>query len=40
MRHVCFHVCCSDCVVVCGNVCCVMGVVEGSVLALECCMFV
>ena len=23
MAHVCFYVCCSDCVGVCGNVCCV-----------------
>ena len=26
MAHVCFYVCCSDCVVVCGNVCCVAAV--------------
>ena len=25
------HVCCSDCVGVCGNVCCVMAVVKNSV---------
>ena len=24
MAHVCFYVCCSDCVGVCGNVCCVV----------------
>ena len=37
MTHVCFHVCCSDCVGVCGNDCCVAAVVEDSgVLALEC----
>ena len=31
------HVCCSDCVGVCGNVCCVAAVVKNSVfLALEC----
>ena len=35
--HVCFYVCCSDCVGVCGNVCCVTAVVKNSVfLALEC----
>ena len=29
--------CCSDCVGVCGNVCCVVAVVKNSVfLALEC----
>ena len=33
----CFYVCCSDCVGVCGNVCCVAAVVKNSVfLALEC----
>ena len=31
MAHVCFYVCCSDCVGVCGNVCCVVAVVEDSV---------
>ena len=37
MAHVCFYVCCSDCVGVCGNVCCVAAVVKNSVfLALEC----
>ena len=40
MAHVCFYVCCSDCVGVCGvcgNVCCVAAVVKDSVcLALEC----
>ena len=37
MAHVCFYVCCSDCVGVCGNVCCVAAVVKYSVfLALEC----
>ena len=36
-----FYVCCSDCMGVCGNVCCVVAVVKDSVfLALECCMFV
>ena len=35
--HVCFDVCCSDCVWVCGNVCCVAIVVkDNGVLALEC----
>ena len=31
-----FYVCCSDCVDVCGNVCCVAAVVKDSVLALDC----
>ena len=26
-RIVCFYLCCSDCVGVCGNICCVAGVV-------------
>ena len=30
MAHVCFYVCCSECVVVCGNVCCVAAVVKDS----------
>ena len=30
MAHVCFYVCCSDCVGVCGNVCCVVAVVKNS----------
>ena len=30
MTHVCFYVCCTNCVGVCGNVCCVAGVVEDS----------
>ena len=34
--HVCFYVCCSDCVRVCGNVYCVVAVVKDSFLALEC----
>ena len=29
IEHVCFYVCCSDCVGACGNVCCVAAVVEG-----------
>ena len=29
-----FMSCCSDCVGVCGNVCCVVAVVKDSVLAL------
>ena len=34
--QVCFYVCCSDCVGVCGNVCCVAVIVKDSVfLALE-----
>ena len=37
MAHVCFYVCCSDCVGVCGIFCCVAAVVKDSVfLALEC----
>ena len=37
MAHVCFYVCCGDCVGVCGNVCCVADVVENcGFLALEC----
>ena len=28
MAHVCFYVCCSDCVGLCGNVCCVAAVVK------------
>ena len=37
MAHVCFYVCCSDCVGACGNVCCVAAVVKNSgfFLALE-----
>ena len=34
MAHVSFYVCCSDCVGVCGNVCCVAAVVENSVFSL------
>ena len=33
MAHVCFYVCCRDCVGVCGNLCCVAAVVF---LALDC----
>ena len=45
MAHVCFYVCCSDCVGVCGNVCCVAAVVKDSVFlpwsaGEVCCMFV
>ena len=29
-----FHVCCSDCVGVCGNVCCVAAVVKDSLFSL------
>ena len=37
MAHVCFYVCCSDCVGVCDNVCGVAAVVKDSgFLALEC----
>ena len=31
MAHVCFYVGCSDCVGVCGNVCCIEAVVKDSV---------
>ena len=34
MAHVCFYVCCSDCVGVCGNVCCVAVVLKDSVFSL------
>ena len=30
IAHVCFYVCCSDCVGVCGNVCCVVSVAINS----------
>ena len=37
MAHICFYVCCTDCVGVCGKVCYVAAVVKNSVfLALEC----
>ena len=37
MAYVCFYVCWSDCVGVCGKFCCVAEVVKDSVfLALEC----
>ena len=42
MEHVCFYVCCSDCVEVRGIVCCVAAVVKDSVFlpwSVEvCCM--
>ena len=28
MVHVCFYVCCSNCLLICKNVCCVAAVVE------------
>ena len=31
MAQVCFYVCCSDCMGVCGNVCCVAAIVKYSV---------
>ena len=34
LTHVCFYVCCSDYVVVCGNVCCLAAVVKNSVFSL------
>ena len=34
MVHVCFYVHCSDCVGVCGNVCCVAAIVKNSVFSL------
>ena len=36
MAHVCLYVCCSDCVGVCGSICCVAAVVKIVFLALEC----
>ena len=30
MAHVCFYVCCSDCVGVCGKVCCVAAIVKNN----------
>ena len=36
MAHVCFYVCCSDCVEVCGNVCCVAPLLKIVFLTLEC----
>ena len=35
MAHVCFYVCCSDCVGVCGNGCCVAAAVKDSVFSLR-----
>ena len=44
LAHVCFYVCCSDCVGVCGNVCCVAADVKNSGFlpwSVEvCCVFV
>ena len=45
MVHVCFYVCCSDCVGFCGNVSLVAAIVENSVGFLPwsvevCCVFV
>ena len=34
MLHICFYVCCSDCVGVCGNVCCVAAVVKSFFFSL------
>ena len=34
MVHVCFNVCCNDCVGVCGNVCCVAALVQYNVFRL------
>ena len=42
--HVCLYVCCSDCVGVCGNVCCVAVVNDSEFVGLgvlnsvECCV--
>ena len=37
VAHVCFYVCCSDCLGICGNVCCIAAVVKNSgFLDLEC----
>ena len=38
MAHVCFYVCCSDCVWVCGNVCCVVFFYPWSVCMLCVCV--
>ena len=44
MAHVCFYVCCSNCVRVCGDVCCVAAIPKDSVFkpwSVEVwCMFV
>ena len=41
IAHVCFYVSCSDCVGVCGNVCCVAAIVKDIVfLALQCMLYV
>ena len=34
MAHIYFYACCSDCVGVCGNVCCVAAVVKDSVFRI------
>ena len=34
MAHVCFYVCCTDCVGVCVNVCCVAAVVKDCVFSI------
>ena len=34
MTHVCFYLCCGNCVGVCGNVCCVAAVVKDSGFSL------
>ena len=38
MAHDCFYVCCSDCVGVCGNVCCVEAIVKSGVLKYVVCL--
>ena len=40
MAHVCFYVCCSDCVGVCGNVCCVAAVVKYSEFLSILCIYI
>ena len=30
IAHICFYICCSDCVGVCWNMCCVVAVVKDS----------
>ena len=37
MTHVCFYVFCSDCVGVCGNVCCVATVVNAFIICSGLC---
>ena len=38
LAHVCFYVCCSGCVGVCGNVCCVAAVVKNMDVVFSVCI--